>query len=211
MIWRRLTLGILAAALLTTGCAAETKPTGGPSGGGGGGKPAACKPGDAASYFPYKAGMKAHFAGQGNEYAAFDLTILKRQGKKLEWRRATGGTTLAEVFETTPERVRLIYAEEEAYDLQPRIGKAPNRDETWIQAPIKPGTTWTARGTTYTIESTNAMADAAGRQLTCVLVVKGTSGESVIRRYYHQDYGLVLQVFQSGEATVESRLTSLTR
>lgn len=173
--------------------------------------PQQCQPGQAGAYFPYAPGVQAAYAGTGNEFASYKVKVLHQSGNKLEWRRDTGGTTMAEVFQVTPQQVVRIYREGEAYDNAPRLNQPPNQSEVVLKAPIAVGTTWTSGNTTYTIQSVNATVQALNNQtLTCVVRVDAQSPTSLIRTYYHQQYGIVLTEFDPAGNPVVSRLNSFT-
>ncbi len=173
--------------------------------------PPSCQPGQAADYFPYHLGAQASYAGSGNEFASFGIEVIYETGGKVEWRKNDGGTTLAEVYQVTPQQVTLIYREGEAYDNAPRHNQPPNQSEPILKGPIQVGNQWTSGSNTYKIVSTNASVQALGSQtLTCVVVVEVQSGPSLIRNYYHKQYGLVLTVFDPNGSPIESRLATFT-
>lgn len=169
-----------------------------------------CRPGSAVDYFPYQPGMVAEFEGKGNEFASFKIRVLYREDGKLEWRRDTGGTVLAEVFSLQTNQVTRIFREGEVYDDNKRLNQPPNTNEVVLQGPVQVGTTWTSGGATHKITSVSETVQAAGQTLTCVVVVESTTPQSTIRNYYHKQFGWVLSVFESEGTVVESRLKSLT-
>lgn len=164
---------------------------------------------NAADYFPQAPGMKMEYAGLGNEFASWVITVLFRENGKLEWRRDTGGTTMAEVYRVEPEQVTLVYREGEAYDQEKRLDRPANTDQVILKAPIQAGTTWVAGDVTHTIVSTTEQVEAVGQTLTDVVVVEAKHPTSTIRTYYHKQYGMVLSVFESEGAVVESRLQAV--
>lgn len=168
-----------------------------------------CQVGNAAAYFPYHQGTKATYTGVGNEYAAYKLDVIHESGNKVEWRKDNGGTVVAEVFQVAPQQVTRIYREGEAYDQSPRLSNPPNASDVILQGPIQVGAQWTAGSTTYTIQSVNATVQALNNQaLTCVVKVKVQDPNSITEAYYHQQYGLVLSIFNPGPNQVESRLAT---
>lgn len=172
-------------------------------------KPAACQPGQAADYFPYHQGTEATYAGKGNEYASFKLKVIHERNGKVEWRKDNGGTVVAEVYHVTPQQVTLVYREGEAYDTNPRMDKPPNQSEPILKGPIQVGTQWTEGNRTYKITAVDASVQALDNQtLTCVVVVETQTPDSLIRNYYHKQYGWVLSVFDPNGAAIESRLAT---
>lgn len=164
----------------------------------------------AADYFPYAPGMKLEYEGLGNEFASWVITVLAREDGKLEWRKDTGGTTMAEVYRLEPDQVTLVYREGEAYDQEPRLDRPANVDQVVLQGPIQPGTAWVADDATHTIVSVTEQVEAVGQKLSDVVVVEATRPTSVMRTYYHKQYGMVLTVFESEGAVVETRLRAVT-
>lgn len=193
------------------GCTPAKPPPAGGEGGGNGGVTPACQPGEAVDYFPYKAGTQATYAGQGNEYASYKVKVAHQSGDMVEWRKDNGGTVMAEVFQAAPQQVTLIFREGEAYDDNPRLGQPPNQSEPVLKGPVQAGTQWSAGSNTYTIQSVNESVQALNNQtLTCVVMVEVQGSHSLIRNYYHKQYGLVLTVFDPNGSPVESRLSSFT-
>lgn len=150
------------------------------------------------------------YEGKGNEYASYVVDVLYKENGLLEWRRASGGTTMAEVYRLEPEQVTLVYREGEAYDREKRLGRPPNTNHVVLKAPIKPGTTWKGGDVTYAILSVTERVEAAWTKLTDVVVVEAKYPQSTIRWHYHKTYGMVLSIFESEGSAVESRLESLT-
>lgn len=190
-------------------CSGGGKTPGGGSGNGGG--QTDCQPGQAADYFPYHQGAVATYAGQGNEFAAFKVKVVGEGGGKVEWRRDTGGTVMAEVYQVAPQQVTLIYREGEAYDNTPRLNNPPNQAEPVLKGPIQAGAQWTAGQNTYKITNINASVQALGNQtLTCVVEVEVQFPNSLIKNYWHKQYGLVYTVFNPGSDQISSRLATFT-
>ncbi|HYG57253.1 MAG TPA: hypothetical protein VD902_04200 [Symbiobacteriaceae bacterium] len=165
---------------------------------------------NAADYFPYTPGVTAVYEGKGNEFASYTIKVLYKENGLLEWRKETGGTTMAEVYRLEPQQVTLIYREGEAYDQAKRLGKPPNVNQSVLKAPITPGTTWKADDVTYTILSTTESVEAVGKKLSDVVVVEAKHPQSTTRWHFHKTYGMVLSVFESEGNVIESRLSTFT-
>lgn len=175
------------------------------------GAPPTCQPGQAADYFPYHKGTEATYAGKGNEYASFKLRVIHESNGKVEWRKDTGGTVMAEVYQVAPQQVTLIYREGEAYDDNPRMELSPNQSESILKGPIQVGTQWTVGDRTYKITAVDATVQALGGQtLNCVVAVEVQFPDSLIHNYYHKQYGWVLSVFDPNGSPIESRLATFT-
>lgn len=167
---------------------------------------------DLSAWIPRLDNVVYRYEGTGIEYTTFTSTPQFNQENYYQVVKDNGGTILAEVFEYTGNEIVRVFSRPETYfiDNFSSIGIPENDrlEEIVLMQPIAVGTSWTAGEAEYEITSVNAKVEVpAGNYDT--IEVTATFEDSVVKRYYAEDVGLVSEVTDTNDETVESNLEAI--
>ncbi len=162
-------------------------------------------------YFPLITGYSWEYAGEGNEYAAFNRKVMFKQGKLAQIKEDNGGTVSASVFETSAEAITRIFFQAEEYGETNHLNSKPNQNLVILKTPLQVGTKWTQKTETREIVDLNATVTTPAGSFDKCLKVKITHQDSIINEYFKVGVGMVKQEFISGEARVTSSLKKFTK
>lgn len=167
---------------------------------------------DLSAWIPRLDNVVYAYEGTGIEYTTFTSTPQFNQENYYQVVKDNGGTILAEVFEYTDNEIVRVFSRPETYfrDNFSSIGIPENDrlEEIVLMQPIAVGTSWTAGEAEYEITSVNAKVEVpAGNYDT--IEVTATFEDSVVKRYYAEDVGLVSEVTDINDETVESNLEAI--
>ncbi|MEW6663560.1 MAG: hypothetical protein ACOY9Y_11065 [Bacillota bacterium] len=162
------------------------------------------------TYFPSGVNSEWDYEGRGSEYADFQMQVLEKQGNRALFVRADAGTTLALVYDITPDQITLVYSEENFEGDKTVLTAPPNRQDVILNGPVEAGTTWKAGDRTYKIEKTGVtVVTPVGTFKDCIQVrVTFPAGEHEIIQYYAPNVGMVKSEFIAGNSSVVSTLKS---
>lgn len=165
-----------------------------------------------SAWFPRLENVVYTYEGTGNEYAAYSFNPQFNQEDYYQIVTNNGGTVYAEVFEYRENEIVRTFQLSEVYyrDNFTTIGTTgeDSSEEVLLQLPIKVGTNWTGEEATYEITAVDHEIDVpAGTYETIEVTI--TYPESTTKRYYAQDVGLVYEIHDMGDFTVESSLSSI--
>ena len=158
-----------------------------------------------SDYFPAAPNFYWEYEGVGNEFAGGRVDTEFIKDNKVQLSQQNGGTTLAKVFVVEKEGVKIVFTKEESYWRINYLNEPANRDEYYLKAPLKVGTSWQAGDTTWTIESLGEKVKVPAGEFECIKVV-GKSKNSSIERYFAKGVGLIKQRFIAGETVIEDNL-----
>lgn len=152
------------------------------------------------------------YEGSGSEFAAFNWNPQFNQDNYYQIVRNNGGTVMAEVFEYSDTEVVRTFTRSETYfrDNFTEIGSIPSEsnEEIYLKTPIEVGTTWQSADGAYEITGVNEeITVPMGTYDTIEVTI--SYPDSTTRRYYAEDIGLVYEVHESDDFTVESSLASI--
>ncbi len=152
------------------------------------------------------------YAGEGNEFASFTWYPQFNQENYYQVAEANPGTTLVEVFEYREDEIVRTFRLGEVYyrDNFTSIGTAGDGspEEVVLQLPIEVGTTWAGAESDYEITAVNHEIEVPAGTFTTI-EVSNIFEDSVTRRYYAEDVGLVLEVTEMEDAEVSSSLATI--
>lgn len=167
---------------------------------------------DVAAWFPRLDNVVYTYEGIGNEYAAFSWNPQFNQENYYQTATDNSGTTLVEIFVYEDDKITRTFQAPETYfrDNFSAIGSFSEHvdEEVILQAPIEVGTSWSNPDSDYEITAVNhEITVSAGTYDT--IEVTNTLNDMVIKRYYAEDVGLVYELSEAEEMTVESNLESI--
>lgn len=152
------------------------------------------------------------YEGTGNEFATYAFNPQFNQDDYYQIVTNNGGTVLAEVFKYTEEEIVRTFRLAEVYyrDNFTSIGTTGDEsaDEVILKLPIEVGTSWSGAEAEYEITAVKQEIEVpAGNYETIEVTVSYT--DSVSKRYYAKDVGLVYETHDMGDFTVESSLSTI--
>lgn len=151
-------------------------------------------------YFPIRENTRSVFAGQGNEFAAFDVFIDYATPTRVQQRISNGGTVIVEVIEIVDGQLVKTLSQPETYYRENLLEKG-NQEEILLMEPLKVGTTW-VRPDNRTSSITNlaaAVTTPYGNLQALEVTTTGDQSNQKQRDYYVKDLGLVKSVYEVGE------------
>lgn len=165
-----------------------------------------------AAWMPRLDNVFYTYAGDGNEYASYTWYPQFNQENYYQVATSNSGTTLAEVFEYREDEIVRTFRMGEVYyrDNFTSIGTTGDgsAEETVLQLPIEVGTSWSGDESEYEITAVNHEIEVpAGTFQT--IEVTSTFENSVSRRYYAEDVGLVYVVTETEGVEISSSLESM--
>lgn len=160
-------------------------------------------------YFPILENVRYIYAGEGNEYAPYDVYIDYATDTRVQQRTNNGGTVLASVVAVEGGKVTRVFSREESYYRENFLGKPENMQEVLMMEPIEAGTSWMlSDGRTRTITDIAAAVDTPSGTYTAVAVETGSDGGTTTQ-YYAKGIGLVKTVTAGDGYEVSSSLSEI--
>jgi len=157
-------------------------------------------------YFPVAEGSTWSYAGEGNEFAAFNRTVMFVGENRAQLKEDNGGTVSSSVYEIGEEKIVRIFFQGEQYEPLNLLEVYPNDELIILQAPLKVGAKWETANTTREIVDVNASVETpAGKFDKCLQIRISTEG-STVDEFYKAGVGLVKREFNAGETKVISTL-----
>lgn len=152
------------------------------------------------------------YNGEGNEFASFTRYPQFNQENYYQVAISNPGTTVVEILEYREDEIVRTFQMGEVYyrDNFTSIGTTDGdtAEETILKLPIEVGTSWSGTESTYEITAVNYEVEVpAGTYET--IEVTNTFEESVTKRYYAEDVGLVLEVTELEDGEVSSELEAI--
>lgn len=165
-----------------------------------------------ADYFPKTANKQYVYAGEGNEYASYDVFTDYETKDRKQTRTNNGGTEVVKVISLEENQLIIPINQEETYIRENWLKKSVNENEEiemLLKAPIKIGTSWEAIGErTSTITAVDvSITTPIGTFETVKVTTEGTEDKET--HYYAPDVGLVKSVFSSDIYNVTSTLSEI--
>lgn len=152
------------------------------------------------------------YEGIGIEYATYTWNPQFNQENYYQTVTNNGGTVLAEVFEYSDNQIVRVLSRPETYfrDNFSSIGISENNriEEIVLMQPIEVGTSWTSRDSELEITKVHAEIEVPAGTYNTIEVTE-TFEDTVIKRYYAEDIGLVYEVNETAGETVESLLAEI--
>lgn len=167
---------------------------------------------DLAAWMPRLNDVLYSYVGTGMEYASYTWTPQFNDENYYQIVEDNTGTVMAEIYEYSEDRIVRTFSRPETYfrDNFSEIGlfEEYREEEIVLQAPIAVGTSWSTADSDYEITAVNQEVEVpAGTYDT--IEVTSTTDDTTIRRYYAEDIGLVSEITETEELTIESNLDSI--
>ena len=167
---------------------------------------------DLSAWMPRLNDVVYSYEGTGTEYAAYTWTPQFNQDNYYQVATNNGGTVLADVYEYDENEIVQVFSRPETYfrDNFSSIGISENNriEEVVLKQPIAVGTSWSSDQAKYEITAINTeITVPAGTYDTIEVTV--TYEDSVTKRYYAEDVGLVYEKTEMDDLVVESSLETI--
>lgn len=160
-------------------------------------------------WFPKFENEIYYYEGINNEFA--ELIIIPQFAQENYFQTTTnnGGTTVAEVYEYKDDEIIRVFARPETYfrDNFMDIGIITDYkdEEIILKKPIAEGTTWENEGREFQITAIEKEITVPAGTYTTIEVTEQTD-DMTIKRYYAEGTGLVYEISETSEMTIESKL-----
>lgn len=169
-----------------------------------------------SDYFPIRENVQYIYTGEGNEYASYDVYTDYALANKVQYRKNTGGTVLAEVIEIDEESgVAKIYSRGEFYYREDFLRNESlmwgdrGLEEVILKDPVEVGNSWTLEdGRKREITGTAVEVTVPYGNFKAVEVTTfGDNYENI--DYYAKDIGHIKSVFKAEGHEISSSLESV--
>lgn len=159
--------------------------------------------------YSFKENTSYVFAGEGNEYASYNLYVDYSENNRVQIRSNNGGTEMVKVLENKDGALTLLFSREETYFRENLIQSPANKSEILLKEPLTAGTSWTLTdGRKRSI--TNVEADVKTPSGTYKALEVTTEGkDDKTQDYYAPNIGLVKSIFTSKGMVVTSSLSKV--
>lgn len=171
--------------------------------------PASAAPDTVEDYYPICENVHYIYAGEGIEYAAYDVYIHYAADTKAQLRQDNGGTVMARVVEVADGAVTVLYNREDSYARENYLNRTGDTQEVLLMEPLVAGTAWTVYdGRTRTITDTAAEVETPSGTYTAVAVETAFDGGTTTQ-YYAKGVGLVKTVTNGDGYEISSTLSEI--
>lgn len=165
-----------------------------------------------ADWIPRLNNIVYSYEGFGNEYASFKWTPQFNQEDYYQIAKDNGGTIMVEIYEYSDDEIVRTFSRPETYfrDNFTAIGTIDNYEdnEVILKQPIAVGTNWSTADADYEITSIDKTINVpAGDYETVEVTIEYDN--SVIKRYYAENVGLVYEWTETDGFEIESKLTEI--
>lgn len=164
------------------------------------------------AWFPKFENEVYYYEGINNEFAELIITPQFTQENYFQTVTNNDGTTIAEVYEYKDDEIIRVFARPETYfrDNFMNIGIITDYedDEVILKKPIAEGTTWENEDREFEITAIEKEITVPAGTYTTIEVTENTD-DITIKKYYAEDMGLIYEVSETGEMTIESKLENI--
>lgn len=165
-----------------------------------------------ADWIPRLDNVAYDYEGIGNEYASFNWMPQFNQENYYQIARDNGGTTVVEVYEYHEDEIVRVFSRPETYfrDNFTEIDAIDTFDqnEVILKKPIAVGTSWSTDEADYEITSIDKdITVPAGDYQTIEVTIEHE--DSLIKRYYAEEIGLVYEWTEVEGMEIESKLATI--
>lgn len=135
-------------------------------------------------------GSKAHFKGEGNEFAELDIEVIVANDTYAIVDEDNGGALVRTIYSIQQDRIEII--SKEAIDIDVAIPTPKELTEmepveVYLQSPFEKGNTFGD----WTIVDTSATVETPYKKFKNAIVIEMTDKDFVNRKYFVQGYGEV--------------------
>lgn len=161
-----------------------------------------------------KDGSKAHFKGEGNEFAGFTMEVAQPYENYFIVYENNGGVLLRSVYSVTDQQIYIMDESTVEYkDEFPSLEKLEEMSPLgiYLQKPFQVGASFGG----WTITKTNETVETPFRTFENAMVIEKKDDHTIHRKYFVQEFGEVkremIQTTEGKEFTVTSELESISR
>jgi hypothetical protein len=159
-----------------------------------------------------KDGSKAHFEGEGNEFAELDIEVTQPFEDYVVVHENNGGSLVRYIYRIEPDKISIL--EKKTVEL---IKDFPSQDEldtmnpigVYLEKPIQKGTTFDK----WTIVDTDITVDTPYKKFDHAFVIEMKDKDITNRKYFVEGFGEVkresLMQLEDGEFLVTSTLKTI--
>lgn len=162
----------------------------------------------AQDYFPLQADTEYIYAGEGNEFAAYNryIDFIDLTAKRLQTRTNNGGTETVRVIEVKDGKVAVVFTQNECYYRANFMDRTNQTEEILLMEPLTEGTQWTLPdGRKRYISNTKAPVETPyGSFEALEITTEETDGTT--KDYYAVGIGLVKSVYEADQLRISSNL-----
>lgn len=164
--------------------------------------------------FFLKDGTKAHFKGEGNEFAGFTMEIQEPYKDYFVVYENNGGIFLRRIFSVTDQQIYIL--DEATVDYKDEFPSLDQLNQMtpmgiYLQKPLKVGATFDH----WTVVKIDETVETPYRTFTDAIVIEKKDEHAINRKYFVQDFGEVkreaIQTAEGKEFTVTSELESVSK
>ncbi|WP_440896479.1 GerMN domain-containing protein [Amphibacillus sp. Q70] len=164
-------------------------------------------------WFPTLENVHYVYEGEGIEFASFEWTPQFIAENTFQVTEATGGTTVAQIYEYRDDEIVRIFSREETYFRENFIDtsypSSSEETETILQLPIEEGHSWESEtGASYEITGLDVEIDTPSGSYNALEVTRILDGYKVVN-YYAEGVGLVHTVSYPQEEGMEEVTSTL--
>lgn len=165
--------------------------------------------------FFLKDGTKAHYKGEGNEFAGFTMEIAQPYENYFIVYENNGGIFLRRIYSVTDNQIYILDETTVDYkDEFPSLDELTQMTPTgiYLQKPLKVGATFDL----WTVVQIDATVETPYRTFNDAIVIEKKDKHAINRKYFVQGFGEVkreaIQISEEGEEfTVTSELESISQ
>jgi hypothetical protein len=157
-------------------------------------------------------GSKAHYKGEGNEYAELNIQVTHPYENYVIVHEDNGGASVRHIYKIDPDKISILEQTELDYEKAiPTLDelKAMEPIGIYLQNPLAEGATFGE----WTVTQTEATVETAYKTFENAFVIERKGEDFVIRKYFVQGFGEIKQEFlmesEGNEFVVTSTIESI--
>ena len=157
-------------------------------------------------------GSKAHYLGEGNEFAELDIQVTRPFENYIVIHENNGGSLVRHIYKIESDKISIL--EEMTVELQKDFPSQEELDKlepsgVYLQKPLETGTTFG----TWTIIDTETTIDTPYKKFDHAIVIEQKTEDYTNRKYIVEGYGEVkresIMHMDDGEVVVTSTLSTI--
>lgn len=152
------------------------------------------------------------YEGEGNEFASFTWNPQFNRDDYYQTATNNGGTVMVDILNYSTDEITRVFRRPETYfrDNFTDIGTISTNpaNEALLKTPIAVGTSWSTEEADYEITAVDAEIQVPAGTYRAIEVTS-TYDNTVIKRYYAEEIGLVYEVTETEGTTIESKLAEI--
>lgn len=164
------------------------------------------------AWLPRLSNVVYKYEGEGNEFASFTWNPQFNRDDYYQTATNNGGTVMVDILNYSTDEITRVFRRPETYfrDNFTDIGTISTNpaNEALLKTPIAVGTSWSTEEADYEITAVDAEIQVPAGTYRAIEVTS-TYDNTVIKRYYAEEIGLVYEVTETEGTTIESKLAEI--